>query len=62
MSKLFHISPHEIDLMPYWEYEYFIKECQNVLDAEAKENERQEKEQKKYSKIPKLPKIPSYKK
>lgn len=41
MAKNFHIQPSEIDLMPAWEYELFMKEINEMV---KEENERHEKE------------------
>lgn len=66
MSKNFHIQPSEIDNMPMWEYEIFIK---SLNDQVKSENEEQQKEMDKYDinkyknssypKTPKMPKPPS---
>ena len=61
LAKQFHIQPSEVDKMPYWEYEYFIK---NLDEMAKKENEDQEEASKQYEtkqkqfKTPKLPNIP----
>lgn len=50
LAKQFHIQPSEIDKMPVWEYEMFMK----VLNEEIRaENEKQEKEYGKYKNIEK---------
>lgn len=41
LAKEFHIQPSEIDSMPAWEYELFVKEIDNAV---KEENERHEKE------------------
>ena len=41
LAKEFHIQPSEIDKMPAWEYEIFMKE---LNEAVKEENERNQKE------------------
>ena len=41
LAKDFHIQPSEIDKMPAWEYELFMKE---INQAVKEENERNQKE------------------
>ena len=41
LAKEFHIQPSEIDRMPAWEYELFMKE---INQAVKEENERNQKE------------------
>ena len=41
MAKEFHIQPSEIDAMPVWEYEIFMKELNDII---KEENEKQQKE------------------
>ena len=41
LAKEFHIQPSEIDKMPAWEYELFMKE---INQAVKEENERNQKE------------------
>ena len=41
LSKEFHIQPSEIEMMPAWEYEMFVKELNNIV---KEENERQKQE------------------
>lgn len=50
LAKEFHIQPSEIDKMPAWEYELFMKEINNAV---KEENERNQTEMDKsdYSKI-----------
>lgn len=45
LAKEFHIQPSELDLMPAWEYEIFMKE---INEAVKEENERNESEMDKY--------------
>ena len=52
LAKNFHIQPSEIDKMPMWEYEMFMKTLNEVVDEE---NKNQKKEMDKYD-------INSYKK
>lgn len=46
LSKNFHIQPSELDKMPYWEYEYYIKALNDLIKAE---NEDQENQMSKYN-------------
>lgn len=59
LAKNFHIQPSEIDNMPMWEYELFIK---YINESVKEENEEQQKEMDKYNindyKNPKLPTAP----
>ena len=74
LSKQFSIAPSEIDAMKFWEYEYFMKELNNLVEEENKQNEKQKEQynmetlmkhqQSQQSKImrnsqPKMPNIPS---
>ena len=52
LAKNFHIQPSEIDRMPMWEYEIFMKTLNSVVDEE---NKKQQSEIDKYD-------INSYKK
>ena len=45
LAKNFHIQPSEIDAMPMWEYEMFIKEMNDQVQAE---NKQQQAEMDKY--------------
>ena len=45
LAKNFHIQPSEIDKMPMWEYELFMKA---LNDQVKEENEQQKKEMDKY--------------
>ena len=45
LSKNFHIQPSEIDMMPMWEYELYLR---HINDLVKEENDSQEKEMKKY--------------
>lgn len=75
LSKAFHIQPSEIDRMPYWEFELYIKELERLT---KEEKDQQEEEMKKsgakdamkmakpgymqkmmQSSQPKMPKIPN---
>lgn len=40
LAKEFHIQPSELDLMPAWEYELFIKEINRIVKEENKKNEQ----------------------
>lgn len=46
LSKNFHIQPSEIDMMPAWEYEYFMMALNDLV---SEENEAQKKEMDKYN-------------
>lgn len=52
LAKNFHIQPSEVDKMPMWEYEIFMKTLNEVVDEE---NKKQQSEMDKYD-------INSYKK
>lgn len=45
LAKNFHIQPSELDRMPFWEYELFLRSLNKQVDEE---NKRQEDEMKKY--------------
>ena len=45
LSKAFHIQPSEIDNMPMWEFELYIKQLNELV---KEENEGQKKEMDKY--------------
>ena len=45
LAKNFHIQPSEIEKMPMWEYELFMKILNNTIEAE---NKQQQKEMDKY--------------
>ena len=53
LAKEFHIQPSELEMMPAWEYELFIKEINKSV---KEENERNQKEMDKagYDKIQKM--------
>ena len=72
LSKQFSMAPSEIDLMNYWEYEYFIQEINRLAEEENKQNEKtkesydmnaimkqQQAQQNKMMRNPKMPNIPS---
>lgn len=42
LSKNFHIQPSEVDAMPMWEYELYIKQLNSLIEEE---NERQKQEE-----------------
>lgn len=44
-AKEFHIQPSELDKMPAWEYELFLKEINNLI---KEENEKNQKDQDKH--------------
>lgn len=41
LAKNFHIPPSEIDNMMMWEYEYFMRELNNQVEDENKEQQTQ---------------------
>ena len=41
LSKEFHIQPSELELMPAWEYELFIKEINNAVKEENERNKQE---------------------
>ena len=45
LSKAFHIQPSEIDAMPMWEFELYIKTLNELVEEE---NDKQQKEMDKY--------------
>ena len=45
VGKQFHIQPSEIDQMPYWEYEFYLKALNEMVEEE---NEKQQSEMDKY--------------
>ena len=45
LAKQFHIQPSEIDILPAWEYELFIKQLNDIV---KEENDKQKSEMKKY--------------
>ena len=45
LAKNFHIQPSELDKMPFWEYELFLKFLNKQIEEE---NKRNEDEMKKY--------------
>ena len=52
LAKEFHIQPSEIEIMPVWEYELFMKELNNIVKEENKRHE-QENENSGYNDIKK---------
>lgn len=46
LSKAFHIQPSEIDNMPMWEFELYVKKINELVEEE---NENQQKEMDKYN-------------
>ena len=46
LSKAFHIQPSEIDAMPMWEFELYIKQLNELVEEE---NNKQQKEMDKYN-------------
>lgn len=45
LAKQFHIQPSEMDILPAWEYELFIKQLNDIV---KEENDKQKSEMKKY--------------
>lgn len=41
LAKEFHIQPSEIEIMPAWEYELFIKEINNAVKEENEKNKNE---------------------
>jgi hypothetical protein len=41
LAKEFHIQPSEIEMMPAWEYELFMKELNNAVKEDNKRNEQE---------------------
>lgn len=41
LAKEFHIQPSEIDKMPAWEYELFMKELNNMVKEENEKNKQE---------------------
>lgn len=41
LAKNFHVQPSEVDNMPMWEYELFIKELNNQVEEENKDQQAQ---------------------
>lgn len=39
LSKSFHIAPSEIDMMPMWEFELYIKSLNDLVEEENKNNQ-----------------------
>lgn len=46
LSKTFHIQPSEIDNMPMWEFELYIKQLNELVEEE---NNKQQKEMDKHN-------------
>lgn len=46
LAKNFHIQPSEVDMMPMWEYELFMKALNDLV---KEENDNQQKEMDKYN-------------
>ena len=44
ISRHFHISPIELEQMPYWQYETFNIELNRILKEEKKQQEKLEKQ------------------
>lgn len=66
LSKHYHIAPSEIDKMPWWEYEFFLKEINNDIKDEEKRNKDEEEryrigdiKRQASGMVPKAPKMPS---
>ena len=45
LSKAFHIQPSEVDAMPMWEFELYVKTLNEMVEEE---NDKQQKEMDKY--------------
>ena len=59
ISRHFHISPIELEQMPYWQYETFNIELNRILKEEKKQQENEERKQK--LNAPKIPNLNSSK-
>jgi hypothetical protein len=46
LSKAFHIQPSEIDNMPMWEFEFYIKKINELVEEE---NDKQQQEMDKHN-------------
>ena len=69
LSKNFHIQPSEIDMMPMWEYELYVKQLNDLVEEENEKHKDIEKsgEVNKYKKMmnsrniqPSMPKTPNF--
>lgn len=75
ICKNFRIQPSELMRMPYWEYEMTIKECENIVEEEKKQQEEQDSKygtpsmsqyqrqqnqmMRRYGKMPSMPSAPA---
>lgn len=62
LSKSFHIQPSEIDKMPMWEFELYIKYLNELIEEENErnKNETDNKDIKKYKKMSDRMSDPNY--
>lgn len=53
LSKSFHIQPSEVDNMPMWEFELYIKQLNELVEEENERNKADEdsKDMRKYRKM-----------
>lgn len=42
LCKNFNIQPSEIERMPYWEWEMYREECENIAEEEKKQQDEQQ--------------------
>ena len=69
-------QPSEVERMPYWEYELYLKSMSNIIEEENKRNEEAEKgksnqtpnmnsyqrQAQRNMSVPKMPRMPSFNK
>ena len=70
LSKNFHIQPSEVDMMPMWEYELYLKQLNELVEEENEKHkdieQGQGKDMNKYKKMinnrsqPSMPKTPNF--
>lgn len=62
LAKSFHIQPSEIDNMPMWEFELYIKHLNELIEEENERNKSSEddKDIKKYKKLSSRMSDPNY--
>lgn len=42
LSKSFHIQPSEVDKMPMWEFELYVKQLNDLVEEENERNKSEE--------------------
>ena len=64
LAKNFHIQPSEFEVMPYWEYELFIENLNEMIKEDNERNKSEEEGYNKYKNFKpdsyKPPKMPGY--